>query len=1134
VLPERRQEAVERFRTEAQTGARLEHDHIVTVYDVGEIDGQPFYSMRYVEGESLYDRLREGPLEGREAAKLLEPVARAVHHAHQSGILHRDLKPRNILLDADCRPYVTDFGLAKWLEAAQELTQTGEFLGTPAYMSPEQARSEVVSPASDVYSLGATLYEMLTGRPPFRAATAAETLRQIADNEPVPPRQLNAEVPRDLETICLKCLEKESAKRYATAEELAEELARYRQGRPIQARPITQLGRGWRWCKRNRALAFVGTSAAILLLVLAIGGPAFAIRFAALWERAVVGESEARKNAAAERQAKLEAKRQVLATRQALYVAHAHLIQGYMKVNNLHQIEDLLRRDIPTAGQRDLRSFEWYYWWRRYHQQRLTLDTEGHVYGLDFAGDGSFLLTHTLGRVVPPGGGYSLKVWELPSGRLRGTVHGLLGLYGLSPGGQTLTTVGYSGNVARYSLTDFREQLLFRGGSGMKWPSIVFSPDGRYVAVGGIDGSVELLDLDAASATVVAEPIELITPPGRGAGVGYRKRESRDLTFSSNGSLLAWVDANHVVGIWSVADARLVDRFNDPETDQAVGPADATRYGARIVTFSPDERYLYWNRMDGTFRRREVATSNEETIYRSHRAGPAIGYKPWIGNEGRILITSTNPESEQDTYGKTVFWDTTSGRKLAETDDNLERVAISPNGSVVAAVSQGELALWDPTSGRKTANVESVWSPKRGGTLRDPDVLPFPHLTFSPDSRTLAWANDNRTITLWDLVAKRERISYPGHASEVKALVFSPDGKTLVSGGDEALVKVWPVQDGQMSLPTPAHRLSMVTFSPKGDLLATARQYWVLSRQHGGRTAVATQELVTLHEATSGRLVLPLGTGPGEIPSWAFSSDGSRLAIAQGDNVQLWDTATGVLIARLRNGGVTREPSPNPVKNSGTREQDARVPGSRKWPAVRVAFSPDNRLLAAGFGLGIVKVWDATSLEEVFTLPGSRGQFIFLPDSKTLAIEMVDRDLALVDLSTFQETGRKSERSHLVKLIAVAPDRQTIASASENRLILWDPATFETKATLRGHTSKVTSLSFTPDGRTLASAESDGTAKLWDLATLEEKATFEDLCYVAFSPDPNGTILAGITMEGHMRLLRAATKAEVARAIASR
>ena len=261
--------ALDRFRHEAQAAARLEHENIVTVYEVGEIGGEQFFSMRYVEGESLAELLRNGPMEGRRAAGYLEPVARAVHQAHVHGILHRDLKPQNILVDAKTgRALVADFGLAKLSEGAEELTRAGEVMGTPPYMSPEQARdSAKVTAMTDVYALGATLYHLVTGRPPFQAATPVETLRQVMDEEPVPPRQLNPSIDRDLETICVKCLEKEPPRRYDSAEALAEDLRRYLANEPIVARPISVFGRFVRWCRRNPIVAgLLGTAA-----VLAVG-----------------------------------------------------------------------------------------------------------------------------------------------------------------------------------------------------------------------------------------------------------------------------------------------------------------------------------------------------------------------------------------------------------------------------------------------------------------------------------------------------------------------------------------------------------------------------------------------------------------------------------------------------------------------------------------------------------------------------------------------------------------------------------------------------------------------------------------------------------------------------------------------
>ncbi len=262
--------AAPRFRAEAEAAANLQHPNIVAIHEVGEHEGRLYFSMDYIEGQSLAALVRDHPLPEETAARHVKTAAEAIHYAHRQGFLHRDLKPSNILIDEANQPRITDFGLAKRMDSDSGLTITGAVLGTPSYMSPEQAagKGDQVGPASEVYSLGAILYELLTGRPPFQAATPLDTVLLVLNSEPVSPRLLAPKLNRDLETICLKCLEKEGRRRYQSAQELADDLDRYLNGKPILARPINRAHRAWRWCRRNPWPA-VATASLVLLATLA-------------------------------------------------------------------------------------------------------------------------------------------------------------------------------------------------------------------------------------------------------------------------------------------------------------------------------------------------------------------------------------------------------------------------------------------------------------------------------------------------------------------------------------------------------------------------------------------------------------------------------------------------------------------------------------------------------------------------------------------------------------------------------------------------------------------------------------------------------------------------------------------------
>jgi tetratricopeptide (TPR) repeat protein len=282
-------QAMARFQGEAQAVAQLVHPNIVQVYEVGDVDGLPYFSLEFVPGGTLAGKVAKEPQDPVFAARTVEVLARAMHYAHGKNIVHRDLKPANVLLAPDGTPKITDFGLAKRLEAESGQTNSGAILGTPSYMAPEQAigANETVGPAADTYALGAMLYDLLTGRPPFAGTSLLDTLEMVRTREPAAPSQLVAKIPKDLETICLKCLQKDSAKRYPSAEALADDLRNYLEGRPIVARPISPPERAWRWAKRNPWVAGLGSSVAALLLTVAVVSSVLSYRLSIRTKEAV-------------------------------------------------------------------------------------------------------------------------------------------------------------------------------------------------------------------------------------------------------------------------------------------------------------------------------------------------------------------------------------------------------------------------------------------------------------------------------------------------------------------------------------------------------------------------------------------------------------------------------------------------------------------------------------------------------------------------------------------------------------------------------------------------------------------------------------------------------------------------------
>jgi serine/threonine protein kinase/Tfp pilus assembly protein PilF len=378
-----------RFLAEAEAVAHLQHPHIVQIYETGQHNGLPFMALEFVEAGSLARKIKDAPLAAAEAARVVEQLARGMAYAHSRGIVHRDLKPENVLLAGDGTPKVTDFGLAKRVDGGSDLTQTGAIMGTPSYMAPEQARggSKAVGPAADVYALGAILYQLLTGRPPFQAPTAHETVFQVIMEDPVPPRQLNARLPRDLETICLKCLRKEVGKRYPSALALADDLHRFLASEPIQARPVRLWERGLKWARRRPALAaLVGVLAVAVpgLLVLSIGYNALAIQTAKQQQK----ESERLALLRAEGQRFLNRGQEALDREQDLEEAKRQLLQAQATVSAepalldfRQHAEDLLQRTYRLMEERATRQQA-----RIDYQQFLHWRDEALFHGMLFIG----------------------------------------------------------------------------------------------------------------------------------------------------------------------------------------------------------------------------------------------------------------------------------------------------------------------------------------------------------------------------------------------------------------------------------------------------------------------------------------------------------------------------------------------------------------------------------------------------------------------------------------------------------------------------------------------------------------------------------------------------------------------------